>query len=157
MATIKYFIGRFASTRATRATESKVLRKYSTGGVTFCGKPMRSGARGNEREIGNQRFIERAIPQRSATLVRRLRTASRSLSKITFALVSAVFCLLLLTNTAYSQTPSPITYLFVEVKDTSGKAIDDATVTVDGSVATKTNKDGFAEARFLRSNQRRYD
>jgi ankyrin repeat protein len=79
------------------------------------------------------------------------------LSKITFALVSAVFCLLLLTNTAYSQTPSPITYLFVEVKDTSGKAIDDATVTVDGSVATKTNKDGFAEARFLRSNQRRYD
>jgi len=76
----------------------------------------------------------------------------------TFALFSAVFCLLLLTNTAYSQTPSPITYLFVEVKDTSGKAVDDATVTFDSSVATKTDKDGFAKASLLgRSNQRRYD
>ena len=76
----------------------------------------------------------------------------------TFALISAVFCLLLLTNTAYSQTPSPITYLFVEVKDTSGKAIDDATVTLDSTVATKTDKDGFAKASLLgRSNQRRYD
>ena len=76
----------------------------------------------------------------------------------TFALVSAIFCLLLLTNTAYSQTPSPITYLFVEVKDTSGKAVDDATVTLDSRVASKTNKDGVAEARsFGWSNKRRYD
>ncbi len=76
----------------------------------------------------------------------------------TFALVSAVFFLLLLTNTAYSQTPSPITYLFVEVKDTSGKAVDDATVTLDSTVATRTNKDGFAKAALLgRSIQRRYD
>jgi ankyrin repeat protein len=76
----------------------------------------------------------------------------------TFVLVSAVFCLLLLANTAYSQQPSPITYVFVEVKDTSGKAVDGATVTFASKVATKTDKDGVAKASVMHSyNQRRYE
>lgn len=69
----------------------------------------------------------------------------------------AVFCLLLLTNTAQAQTPSPVSYLFVEVKDTSGKAVDDATVTFD-KVKTQTDKDGVAKASHLSwYNERRYD
>ena len=61
-----------------------------------------------------------------------------------FALVIAVSCLFLLTNTAYSQTPSPTTYFFVEVKDTSGEAVAGATVTVDGRLQGSTNEDGSA-------------
>jgi serine/threonine-protein phosphatase 6 regulatory ankyrin repeat subunit B len=46
----------------------------------------------------------------------------------------------------------------VEVKDTSGKAVDDATVNFDSRVTTKTNQDGFAKASLLAPfNQRRYD
>jgi len=71
--------------------------------------------------------------------------------------LALVFCLLVFTNTAYSQTPSPLTYLFVEVKDTSGKAVDDATVKF-GSRDAKTDKDGVAKESLLgRPNQRRYD
>ena len=33
---------------------------------------------------------------------------------------------------ARAQAPPPVSYLFVEVKDTSGKAVSDATVSVVG-------------------------
>ena len=60
----------------------------------------------------------------------------------------SVFCLLfLLSGTAYAQSVPPLTYLFVEVKDTSGKAVEDAAVTVPGAHDNlKTNKDGLADA-----------
>jgi|GEM_PF-377039 len=56
-------------------------------------------------------------------------------------------CLLLSHGAAQAQQVPPLTYLFVEVKDTAGKAVDDATVTFGGPPHQfKTNKDGVAEA-----------
>lgn len=67
-----------------------------------------------------------------------------------FVFSGSTLCLLLLSHgAAYSQQVPPLTYLFVEVKDSSGKAVEDAAVTLSGTPqATRTNKDGLAETNF---------
>lgn len=63
------------------------------------------------------------------------------------AALAFLLWLFLSAGTAHAQVPPPVSYLFVEVKDTSGKAVSDATVAVlddsgkeyDGE---KTDKDG---------------
>jgi ankyrin repeat protein len=72
-----------------------------------------------------------------------------------FILVCLIFCLLLLSlDTAYAQSIPPRAYLFVEVNDTGGKAVEDVTVAVsnpDGKeiLREKTNKDGVGLGNFL--------
>jgi len=71
-----------------------------------------------------------------------------------FVLGGFVCCLLFLSlDTAYAQVLSPRSYLFVEVKDTAGQGITDATLTVsDGDGKTirsaRTDKDGLARTEF---------
>lgn len=63
------------------------------------------------------------------------------------AALAFLLWLFLSAGTAHAQVPPPVSYLFVEVKDTSGKAVCDATVAVldDGGKeynGEKTDKDG---------------
>lgn len=63
-----------------------------------------------------------------------------------------LFWLLLLSGAAHAQVPPPVSYLFVEVKDTSGKPVSDATVaSVDDNGkeqnGEKTDKDGVLKQR----------
>jgi ankyrin repeat protein len=64
-----------------------------------------------------------------------------------YAGLAFLFWLLLPAGATHAQVPPPVSYLFVEVKDTSGKAVSDATVTgVDDSGkeynGEKTDKEG---------------
>jgi hypothetical protein len=67
-----------------------------------------------------------------------------------FVLGCAAVCLLFLSaRSASAQQPSPRGYLFVEVKDATGKVVDDATVTFSGmGDSVKTNQEGVAQASF---------
>lgn len=74
--------------------------------------------------------------------------------KLRYAYVALAFLfwLLLPAGTAHAQVPSPVSYAFVEVKDTSGKAVSDATVADldDGGKeynGEKTDKDGALKRR----------
>ena len=69
-----------------------------------------------------------------------------------YAALVFLFWLFLPAGTAHAQLPPPVSYLFVEVKDTSGKAVSDATVaSVDDSGkeynGEKTDKDGVLKRR----------
>ncbi len=69
-----------------------------------------------------------------------------------YAALAFLFWLLLPAGTAHAQVPSPVSYAFVEVKDTSGKAVSDATVAdLDDSGkehnGEKTDKDGALKRR----------
>ncbi|MDT7781199.1 MAG: hypothetical protein QOC99_3711, partial [Acidobacteriota bacterium] len=77
--------------------------------------------------------------------------------KLRHAYAALVFLLWLLlpAGTAHAQLPPPVSYLFVEVKDTSGKAVSDATVAiVDDSGkeynGEKTDQDGVLKQRSIR-------
>ena len=65
-----------------------------------------------------------------------------------------IFCLLFFSlDTAFSQQIQPRAYLFVEVRDTTGKAVTDASVTVSNAGGTqllseKTDNDGVAKAEL---------
>lgn len=79
-----------------------------------------------------------------------------------FVLGGLLCCLLFLSiDTAYSQTPAPRSYFFVEVKDTAGQVVADATVTVsaDGKLITSetTDKNGFAHPNFPPRSDHHYD
>lgn len=71
-----------------------------------------------------------------------------------FVLGGFIIPLLLLSlDTTYSQSLPPRAYLFVEVNDTEGKLVNDATVTVSGAngkevINGKTNKDGVVQDSF---------
>lgn len=67
-----------------------------------------------------------------------------------FVLSGSTLCLLLLSHgAAYSQQVPPLSYLFVEVKDSSGKPVEDAAVTLSGAPQViKTDKGGLADTNF---------
>ena len=67
-----------------------------------------------------------------------------------FILCAAALCLLLLSARAgRAQQAPPRGYLFVEVKNTAGRVVDDATVTFSGMRdSIKTNQEGVAQASF---------
>lgn len=65
-----------------------------------------------------------------------------------YAVLVLLFWLFLPAGAARAQVPPPVSYVFVEVNDTSGKPVGDATVTVVGEdgkeyYGEKTDKDGI--------------
>ncbi|MBV9926673.1 MAG: ankyrin repeat domain-containing protein [Acidobacteria bacterium] len=70
--------------------------------------------------------------------------------KRVLVLGGSALCLLLLSHgAAHAQQVPPLTYLFVEVKDSSGKPVADAEIALSGTTqGIKTNKDGLADTSF---------
>ena len=79
-----------------------------------------------------------------------------NLIRIAFSLVVTVLSTSVLSNTAHAQVPVPTSYLFVEVVDSAGEVISDATVQVSDPTGKelrsgKTGKKGTADLVFQSS------